>query len=59
MFPYTSFTKISDADANALYDYLKGQAAVKYSAPANEMGFPQSALADVGVEDAVLRRRVS
>jgi mono/diheme cytochrome c family protein len=40
VFPYTSFTKISDADANALYDYLKSQAAVKYTAPANEMGFP-------------------
>lgn len=40
VFPYTSFTKISDADANALYDYLKSQPAVKYTAPANEMSFP-------------------
>jgi len=40
VFPYTAFTKITDADAGALYDYLRGVKAVSYSPPANEMSFP-------------------
>jgi mono/diheme cytochrome c family protein len=40
VFPYTSFTKITDEDADALFNYLREVPAVQYSAPANEMSFP-------------------
>ncbi len=40
VFPYTAFTKITDADAGALFDYLQGLKAVRYVPPANEMSFP-------------------
>ncbi len=40
VFPYTAFTKITDADADALYDYMKKIPAVQYTPPANQMSFP-------------------
>jgi mono/diheme cytochrome c family protein len=40
VFPYTAFTKITDADAAALFDYLKNVPAVSYTPPENEMSFP-------------------
>jgi mono/diheme cytochrome c family protein len=42
VFPYTSFTKITDADAAALFAYLKSLPAVGSNAPANDMSFPYS-----------------
>ena len=39
-FPYTAFTKLSDADISALYAYLKTLEPVNYAAPANELDFP-------------------
>lgn len=40
VFPYTAFTKITDADANALFDYFQSIPAVRSTPPANEMSFP-------------------
>jgi mono/diheme cytochrome c family protein len=40
VFPYTSFTKLTDDDIGALYAYLKTVPAVKSEAPANDLGFP-------------------
>jgi mono/diheme cytochrome c family protein len=34
-FPYTSFTEVSDADADAIYAYLRTLQAARYSPPAN------------------------
>ena len=39
-FPYTAFTKISDADLSALFAYLKSLAPSGYQAPANDLRFP-------------------
>jgi mono/diheme cytochrome c family protein len=39
-FPYTSFTLISDADAAALFAYLKSLKPVRYVAPKNDLSFP-------------------
>jgi mono/diheme cytochrome c family protein len=39
-FPYTAFTKISDADAHALYVYMKTLTPVATAAPENKMHFP-------------------
>jgi mono/diheme cytochrome c family protein len=39
-FPYTAFTKMSDADAHALFVYLKSLPPVDSSAPENKMRFP-------------------
>lgn len=39
-FPYTSFTNVSDADAAALFAYLKSVAPVNAPARDNEMNFP-------------------
>jgi nicotinate dehydrogenase subunit B len=39
-FPYTHFTKVSDADLQALYAYLMAQAPVRADAPKNELRFP-------------------
>lgn len=39
-FPYTSFTKLSDADVDAIFAYLKTLPAVSATAPANDMVFP-------------------
>ena len=41
-FPYTSFTKINDADMHALYDYFMNLKPVKAPARENDMGFPFS-----------------
>lgn len=41
-FPYTAFTKISDADAHALFVYLKSLPPVQSAAPDNKMRFPYS-----------------
>jgi len=42
VFPYTSFTKISDDDAAAIYAYLKTVPAVKSKPPENQMSWPYS-----------------
>ncbi|MFO1426262.1 MAG: cytochrome c [Steroidobacteraceae bacterium] len=39
-FPYTSFTRLGDADLAALFAYLKTLAPSSYRAPANDLGFP-------------------
>lgn len=39
-FPYTAYTKISDADVSALFAYLKIVKPVNFTPPANEMSFP-------------------
>ena len=41
-FPYTSFTKISDADMHALYDYFMSLRPVNAPAKTNDMKFPFS-----------------
>ena len=38
-FPYVSFTKVSDADINAIYAYLKTLPAVRYRPPDNGLMF--------------------
>jgi alcohol dehydrogenase (quinone), cytochrome c subunit len=35
-FPYTSFTKVSDADVEAIYAYLRTLKSVQYTPPAND-----------------------
>jgi len=40
VFPYTSFTKITDGDATALYLYLKSVPPVSAKTPENDMSFP-------------------
>src|SRR5665213_1360308 len=40
-FPYTSFTKVSDADIGAIYAYLRTLQPVRYSPPANGVLFRQ------------------
>ncbi|MGI4985054.1 MAG: c-type cytochrome [Janthinobacterium lividum] len=39
-FPYTAFTKLSEADMTALYAYLMAQPAVPVPAPATRLRFP-------------------
>ncbi len=39
-FPYTSFTKINDADLHALYDYFMSLRPVSAPAKSNDMSFP-------------------
>ena len=41
-FPYTSFTKMSDADIQALYAYLMAQPAVKAKPPETKLAAPYS-----------------
>jgi mono/diheme cytochrome c family protein len=41
-FPYTAFTKMSDADAHALFVYLKTLKPVQSAAPENNLRFPYS-----------------
>lgn len=40
VFPYTSYTKVSDEDIAAIYAYLKTVAPVGLAPPENELGFP-------------------
>lgn len=40
VFPYTSYTMISDEDVAAIYAYLKTVVPVKYTPPENDLGFP-------------------
>jgi mono/diheme cytochrome c family protein len=40
VFPYTSFTKITDGDATALYLYLRSVPPVSAETPENDMSFP-------------------
>jgi len=40
VFPYTSFTRISDEDIAAIYAYLKTLPPVTYTPPENELAFP-------------------
>jgi mono/diheme cytochrome c family protein len=39
-FPYTAFTKVSDADLSALFAYLKSLTPSGYQAPENDLRFP-------------------
>ena len=39
-FPYTHFSKTSEADMQALYAYMMAQPAVRATAPANTLAFP-------------------
>jgi mono/diheme cytochrome c family protein len=39
-FPYTAYTKVTDADVHALYAYFRSLAPVRYSPPKNDMPFP-------------------
>jgi mono/diheme cytochrome c family protein len=39
-FPYDHFTRVSDEDIEAIYAYLMTQRPARYTAPANELGFP-------------------
>jgi len=41
-FPYTSYTKLTDADVHALYAWLRSLKPVRYAPPPNEMRFPFS-----------------
>jgi mono/diheme cytochrome c family protein len=52
-FPYTAYTKISDADVLALYAYLKIVKPVKLTPPANEMTFPFSQRWTLGIWKAL------
>jgi mono/diheme cytochrome c family protein len=40
VFPYTAFTKITDADAAAIFAYLKSVPPQRFTAPPNEIPFP-------------------
>lgn len=40
VFPYTSFTRVSDADIAAIYAYLNTLEPVSYTPPENELAFP-------------------
>lgn len=40
VFPYTSFTKVSDEDIEAIYAYLQTLSPVRYAPPVNELTFP-------------------
>ncbi len=42
VFPYTSFTKVTDDDAAAIFAYLKTLPAVTQAPPPNDMSFPYS-----------------
>ena len=48
-FPYTSFTKLTDADAHALFVYLKSLPPVNSPAPQNMMHFPYNQRWALGV----------
>lgn len=39
-FPYDHFTRVSDEDIGAIYAWLMTQKPARYTAPANELGFP-------------------
>ena len=41
-FPFTSYTKITDADVHAIYAWLRSLKPVRYTPPPNEMHFPFS-----------------
>jgi len=47
-FPYTAFTKISDADVDAIFVYLRSVKPVKYRAPQNDLIFPFNQRAALG-----------
>jgi alcohol dehydrogenase (quinone), cytochrome c subunit len=40
-FPYTSFTKVTDADVQAIYAYLRTLRPVRYTPPSNDIAFNQ------------------
>ena len=39
-FPYTAYTKVTDADIHAIYAYLQSLKPVRYTPPTNKMRFP-------------------
>lgn len=49
VFPYPSYTLISDGDVAALYAYLKTIAPVKYTPPENDLGFPYNQRWSIGL----------
>lgn len=49
VFPYTSYTIISDEDVAAIYAYLKTIAPVKSTPPENDLGFPYNQRWAVGL----------
>lgn len=42
VFPYPSFTRITDEDVDALFEYFRSLPAVKYTPPENQLKFPAS-----------------
>jgi mono/diheme cytochrome c family protein len=48
-FPYTAFTKITDADMIEIFNYIKSIPASTFTPPANEMGFPFNQRALMGI----------
>jgi mono/diheme cytochrome c family protein len=42
VFPYGSFTKLSDSDIAALFAFMQTVPAVNYAGPENDLGFPYS-----------------
>lgn len=53
VFPYTSYTKVSDADVRAIFAYLKSLPPVAYVPPRNDMKFPFNIRASLGVWKAL------
>lgn len=49
VFPYTSYTKVSDEDVAVIYAYLKTIAPAKYTPPENDLGFPYNQRWAVGL----------
>ncbi|MCZ6618501.1 MAG: cytochrome c [Gammaproteobacteria bacterium] len=52
-FPYTAFTKVTDADLNAIFAYLETVPAVRYRGPSNDLTFPFNRRAMIGVWKAI------
>ena len=53
VFPYPSFTKVSDDDLRDIFAYLQTVAPAAKAAPANDMGFPYSQRSLMGVWNAL------
>ena len=52
-FPYTAYTKITDADVHAIYAYLRSLQPVSFAPPENKMSFPFSARGLLAVWNAM------
>ncbi|WP_262696451.1 c-type cytochrome [Kordiimonas aquimaris] len=53
VFPYTSYTLISDEDVASIYAFLKTVEPVKYTPPENDLGFPYNQRWAVGLWKAL------